>query len=102
MAKIYISSTYDDLVEHRRAVNDVLLQLGQQVIAMEHYVASDQRPLARCEADVRACDLYVGIVAWRYGFIPAGQDRSITELEYRAALDQSVPVLLFLADEQAA
>jgi hypothetical protein len=75
MAKIYISSTYSDLVPYRKAVNDVLLQLGQHVIAMEQYVASDERPLSRCKADVESSDLYVGILAWRYGFIPPGHDR---------------------------
>jgi HEAT repeat protein len=101
MAKIYVSSTYSDLIPHRKVVSDVLRQLGQQVIAMEDYVASDERPLARCQADVRSSDLYVGIFAWRYGFTPPGHDQSITELEYRAAVDQGVPVLLFLTDENA-
>ena len=101
MATIYLSSTYSDLIPHRKAVSDVLRQLGQQVIGMEDYVASDDRPLARCEADVRSSDYYVGILAWRYGFTPPGQDRSITELEYLAAVDRGVPVLLFLADENA-
>lgn len=101
MAKIYVSSTYSDLIQYRKAVSDVLRQLGQHVIAMEDYVASDERPLARCQADVRSSNLYVGIFAWRYGFTPPGQDQSITELEYRTAVDQGVPVLLFLTDENA-
>ena len=47
-----------------------LRELGHDVVAMEDYVASDQRPLAKCLADVAACDLYVGIFAHRYGHIP--------------------------------
>ena len=45
MAKIYISSTFEDLKVYRKAVYDVLYQLGHKVIAMEDYVASDKRPL---------------------------------------------------------
>ena len=37
---------------------------------MENYVAADQRPLAKCLEDVADCDLYVGIFAHRYGYVP--------------------------------
>jgi hypothetical protein len=39
--------------------------------AMEDYVAADDRPVDRCLADVAACTVYVGIIAWRYGYVPA-------------------------------
>jgi Domain of unknown function (DUF4062) len=63
MARIYVSATYSDLKEHREKVYRVLRQLGHDAVAMEDYVATDQRPLVRCLADVEACDLYVGIFA---------------------------------------
>jgi hypothetical protein len=63
MARIYVSATYSDLKEHREKVYRVLRQLGHDAVAMQDYVATDQRPLARCLADVEACDLYVGIFA---------------------------------------
>ena len=63
MARIYISSTYGDLKEHREKAYRVLRQLGHDAVAMEDYVATDQRPLAKCLADVAACDVYVGVFA---------------------------------------
>jgi tetratricopeptide (TPR) repeat protein len=102
MAKIYISSTFSDLKEYREAVYDALRAMRHDVIAMEDYVAADQRPLAKCLADVEACDLYLGIFAWRYGYIPEKDNpdkRSITELEYRRALSKGKPCLIFLLDE---
>ena len=45
MAKIYLSSTYKDLAEARTAVYRVLRKMGHDVVAMEDYVSSDQRPL---------------------------------------------------------
>jgi hypothetical protein len=36
-------------------------------VAMEYYVAEENRAVDRCLADVSACDLYVSIFAWRYG-----------------------------------
>jgi tetratricopeptide (TPR) repeat protein len=101
MARIYVSSTYSDLKEHREKVYRVLRQLGHDAVAMEDYVATDQRPLARCLADVEACDLYVGIFAHRYGYIPERGNpdrRSITELEYRHAQTRGIPHLIFLLD----
>jgi hypothetical protein len=48
VARIYISATYGDLKEHRDRVYHALRQLGHDAIAMEDYVAADQRPLAKC------------------------------------------------------
>jgi len=101
MTRIYISSTYSDLVEHRQQVYDILRKMRYDVIAMEDYVATDKRPLDRCLADVASCHIYVGIFAWRYGYIPPGQEQSITELEYRQAGQSGLERLIFLLDEDA-
>jgi hypothetical protein len=101
MARIYVSATYSDLKEHREKVYRVLRQLGHDAVAMEDYVATDQRPLVRCLEDVESCDLYVGILAHRYGYIPEHDNpdhRSITELEYRHARSRRIPCLIFLLD----
>ncbi len=101
---VYLSSSYVDLKAHREAVYKALNQLsGVKVIAMEDYVARDDRPLAACLADVAACDVYVGLFAWRYGFVPGGDEnpdgRSITELEFEAA--QGKPRLVFVLKADA-
>jgi hypothetical protein len=101
MARIYISSTYGDLKEYREKVYRVLRQLGHDAAAMEDYVATDRRPLARCLADVAACDVYVGVFGHRYGYVPVDDNpdrRSITELECRHAAALGIPRLIFLLD----
>ena len=60
MATIYISSTYEDLKDHRRVVYEALRKAGHQVVAMEDYVATDQRPVEKCLKDVEKPDIYVG------------------------------------------
>lgn len=102
MPKAYVSSTFDDLRDYRRTAQVVLKRFGYEDVAMEYYVAEDKRPLDRCLADVSACDVYIGIFAWRYGFIPDGQTLSITELEYQRAVKAKKPRLLFVVDEDAA
>lgn len=104
--KVYISSTYMDLVEHRAAVDRTLRRMGHDVIGMEQYVAEGSKPVDRCKADVRAADAYVIIVAWRYGHVPGRNakpvdGRSITEIELVEAQQSGKPVLAFLLDPEA-
>ncbi len=101
MAKIYLSSTYADLVDERQAVYRTLRKLRHDVMAMEDYVATDERPLDKCLADVGDSDLYVGVFAWRYGYVPPDQTQSITELEFREAERLGKPCLLFLLADDA-
>ncbi|MBX7267611.1 HEAT repeat domain-containing protein [Micromonospora sp. Llam7] len=94
--KVYISATQKDLLEYRAAVHAAARRLEIEDVAMEAYGADVRPPLERCLADVRRCDLYVGVFAWRYGYRPPGQESSITELEYREALAAGKPCLIFL------
>jgi hypothetical protein len=98
----YLSSTYADLARARGPIAKAIEMLqGHTVVGMESYLASDQRPLDRCLADVAACDGYIGVFAWRYGFVPPQETRSITELELREAIASRKPRLIFVLDEQA-
>lgn len=112
MARIYLSSTFQDLKDHREEVARSLRQLRHEVVGMEDYVADGSRPLAKCLRDIAGdpaqnlppCDLYVGIFAKRYGYVPDEpanpEKRSITEAEYRTALGAltAEQCLIFLLD----
>jgi WD40 repeat protein len=101
MARVYLSSTFSDLKTFRAHVLEALREARHDVHAMESYAASDQRPLDVCLADVDKCNIYVGIIGWRYGYRPTEGNPtacSVTELEYRRALDGGKPCLIFLAD----
>jgi Domain of unknown function (DUF4062)/inactive STAND len=96
MARVYISSTWLDLKAEREAVRNAILRLGHTPAGMEAYNSSESPPLARCLEDVATCDVYLGICAWRCGFVPRGETRSITECEYDEAGRREIPRLLFL------
>lgn len=100
--RIYISSTYSDLKDYRDVVYRNLRGLRYDVISMEDYSASSRLPVEKCLEDVASCDVYIGIIAWRYGYIPKEYQESktsITELEYRKALQKGIPTLIFLLDK---
>ena len=104
MIKIYLSATYADLKPYRDAVYRILRMLRHDVIAMEDYVATAAYPLYKCLDDVASCAVYVGLVGWRYGYIPAQDNperKSITALEYGQAGNSGLPRLLFLVDKDA-
>ena len=106
MTTIYLSSTYEDLKEYRAAVFDALRKAGYHVFAMEDYVATDKRPVERCLADVADADIYVGLFAFRYGYVPPAEHGnphglSITELEFRHAEKLRKPCLTFVVSEDA-
>jgi hypothetical protein len=101
--KVYLSSTFRDLREHRAAVDRTLRRMGHDVIGMEQYAAEGSRPVDRCKRDVEAADSYVLILGWRYGYVPTeGNPKklSITEIEYRHALENKKTVLAFLLDPE--
>ena len=100
MPIVYVSSTYRDLKPYREAAARAARAFECETLAMEDYVAKDERPLDKCLADVRRSDIYVGIIAKRYGYRPPGQTKSITQLEYEAAHDKT-RLIFFLEDDVA-
>lgn len=101
----YISSTYKDLKEYRDAVYKALRKIRYDVVCMEDYVATDERNVEKCCAHASGCDIYIGIFARRYGYIPPDMNPSgvsITEMEYRAARSSPhTKVRAFLLDEDS-
>ena len=66
----FISSTVSDLPEHRAAVVDACLRVGVEPLLIEDLGASDSDPLTQCRTILDQADIYIGILAFRYGFVP--------------------------------
>ena len=93
---VMISSTARDLPEHRQEVLNACLRQGMFPSMMEHLPASDSEAIATSLKMVDEADIYLGIFAHRYGYVPAGHDISITEMEYNRAVERGIPRLIFL------
>lgn len=99
MTSVFISSTYTDLIEHRRAVCRILKQAGLETLEMESMGARPGEPKQVCYQEIDAADFVVGIYAYRYGFTPEGERVSITELEYKYAKERMKDILCYVVEE---
>ena len=97
--KIFLSSTYLDLTEHRKAVVQALHTMGEEVEHMEIFGARDQEPVDASLEELDKCDVLVGVYAYRYGTVPKGNVFSVTELEYLHAMSMKIPILAFVVNE---
>ena len=109
--KIFVSSTYYDL-KHVRASLDVFISsLGFDPILSEkgQIAYAPDLPLDEsCYREAQACDIFVLLIGGRYGSAasseatvekePSFYERyeSITKQEYKAALEQDIPIYIMV------
>lgn len=98
--KVFISSTYKDLIDYRVAAIRAVEGTNYQASKMEVFGARPDEPLDACLKEVEQSDLFIGIYALRYGFIPEGADISITEMEYAHAKKLGKPIYCFILDDE--
>jgi len=98
--RVFISSTALDLPLHREKVMEACLGAEMMPIRMDDWGAEDADAIEISLTRVDRADLYVGIFAHRYGYVPEGSEISITEMEYQRAVDNGIPRLVFLMDRE--
>lgn len=99
VTSVFISSTSSDLKEHRATVREALLNAGYHPIDMADFMARAEGATSACLNEVAEADLFVGIYAWRYGFIPEDSKISITEQEFEEARRLEKPCFCFMVEE---
>ena len=98
--KVFVSSTARDLPKHRLAVALALEQLGLQVARMETFGARPDEATEACFEEVENSELFVGIYAHRYGYVPPDATASITESEFDYAYRLRRPPFCFFVDSE--
>lgn len=109
---VFVSSTFDDLKDHRRKVWDTVEQYDVNVRGMEKFGARTEKPLETSLAEVGQSDVYVGIIGYRLGTVDKITGKSITQLEYEKAYElrerynsdkrikKSMEILIYFMDER--
>ncbi len=86
-----------------QAACDATIKAGSRPVDMVYFAAREGKPADYCRRRVRDCDVYIGVIGFRYGSrVPGdGTDLSYTELEFNEAARAGKPRLMFLLDENA-
>lgn len=99
--KVFLSSTFTDLEQYRKTVQQAIRQLGAIDVSMEHFGSRDEQPKDACLKIIHEeSDVFVGIYAHRYGYIPDEDEISITETEYIAASELNLPRFIYIVDSK--
>lgn len=93
--QVFVSSTFQDLIEERQEIIQALLELDCIPSGMELFPAANEDQWTLIKKVIDDCDYYIVVIAGKYGSIgPSGI--SYTEMEYRYALERGKPILAFL------
>ena len=95
---VFIGSTGMDLREYRETARKVCNELHLVPIMMEDFDAMGLGATAGSKLKLDRADLYVGIFAYRYGYIEEGHSRSVTEIEFDYAAERGIERLCFVVD----
>jgi Domain of unknown function (DUF4062) len=102
-----ISATARDLTDQRLAAQDACIANDVFPVWMKHLPAQDADGFKVSMEMVDKADIYIGIYAWRYGWVPDfdNPDKiSITEMEFNRAVQRKSEgklkeLLIFIMDE---
>jgi len=97
--KIFVSSTYVDLSQHRAAVNEVFLRMKNQLAAMEYFGSRGDEASVACFKEIADCNIFIGFYAWRYGWQQKLSEPSITEQEFDYATLKKKKCLCYVVDD---
>jgi len=97
--KVFISSTYLDLIPFREELREKLTVLDVEILGMEKFGARKKKPLETCLEEVNKSDVYIGILAFKYGSVEKETGKSFTQLEYEEAIRSEKEILIYLFDE---
>ncbi len=93
--QVFISSTFRDLEEERKAVIQALMEMDCIPAGMEMFPATDEEQFEFIKRVIDDCDYYLLIIGGRYGSL-ASDDVSYTEKEFDYAVEKGVKVVALI------
>ncbi len=96
--RVFVSSVVEGFEEYRYAAREGIETAGcEPVMVNEDFPALADSPRNACLDAVRSCDVYVGILGARAGFVaPSG--RTVVEEEYGEAQKVGLSTLIFIQE----
>lgn len=97
--QVFVSSTYEDLIEERRHVIQALLETRCIPAGMELFPASTEAKWTLIKRLIDDCDYFIVIIAGMYGSSPVPNGPSYTEMEFDYAVSRGMqPIGFFHSD----
>jgi hypothetical protein len=89
--QIFLSSTYEDLIDHRLAAMEAILAAGHIPAAMEQFSPGDETAWEKIKAWIDESDAFMLILGGRYGSIEPASGKSYVQLEYEYVVEKKKP-----------
>ncbi len=94
---VFLSATYDDLVEERKAAIDAFVDMGILPFSMELFPADYLDKQLYIKQLISEADYFALIIGGKYGeYVSDNEKISFTEWEYKVAKDMDKKILAFL------
>lgn len=100
--QVFVSSTYEDLKEERKAISQALLECGCIPAGMELFPASNKKSWDIIKKVIDESDYYLLVIAGKYGSTKkntSGKSVGYTEMEYNYAKKNKKPIIAFIHND---
>ncbi len=94
--QVFVSSTYEDLIEERKQVTQAILEAHCIPCGMELFPASGKSQWEFIKNVINESDVYLVIIAGKYGSIPKNRKTSYTEMEFKYAKSINKPIIALI------
>lgn len=97
--QVFVSSTYEDLKEERKAISQALLECDCIPAGMELFPASNKKSWDIIKKVIDDSDYYLLVIAGKYGSTTRDENNRIisyTEKEYNYACSINKPIIAFI------
>ena len=91
--KIFVSSTFKDLIDEKIKVMTTIVNCGHLPIGMEQFPAAPIEAWEYIKLLIDNADYYLLLLAGKYGTVHPITGKSYTQMEYEYAKEKGVPVI---------
>ncbi len=99
--KVFLSSTFLDLIPERDAVREALHKKQASTLAMEYFVAAPSTPRETALENLRDSDVMVLVIGFKAGsLLPDGSGSTYTSAEYDELLKLGKAALVFVRQKK--
>ena len=98
--QVFVSSTFNDLIEERQAAVEAILSAGHIPAGMELFAAGDETQMEVIRRWINESDIFLLILGGRYGSVEPKSGKSYIHLEYEYALELGKPLFSIVISEE--